>query len=383
MSVTGDAMYIKKMNKALVLNTIRNNTPISRAKVSKITGLNKGTVSNLVSELIHNDLVYETGTGKSSGGRRPIMLMFNERCGYAIGIDIGVNYIFGLLTDLSGKIITKKEISLSVTDYQSVKENIYTVIDFLINQTPSSTYNIIGIGVSVPAIVSNEGFVLFAPNLNWTNINLKHDLQQKYSLNVTVENEANAGAYGELKFGNKNHVETMIFISAGMGIGSGIIINDTLYKGINGFSGEVGHVSIENNGIVCTCGKKGCWELYASEKAILNKTKEVYQKEISFLELVEKAKKQDQKAIHIFNEIGKQLGIGISNVINIFNPDSVVIGNRIASSKTWIEDSLKETIKSRTLPFHQKEVEIRISNLGPYSIPLGVSYIMIEDFLKK
>src|SRR5690625_4337088 len=131
MAIKRDTIYIKKMNKALVLNTIRHNEPISRAMVSKKTKLNKGTVSSLVSELINDDLVYEIGAGESSGGRRPIMLMFNNRCEYAIGVDIGVNYVLGILTDLSGEIIIKKELSLDSTDVNFVKKKIYAIIEYL------------------------------------------------------------------------------------------------------------------------------------------------------------------------------------------------------------------------------------------------------------
>src|SRR5699024_4311009 len=122
------------------------------------------------------------------------------------------------------------------------------------------------------------------------------DIKQKYGLPVAVENEANAGAYGEISLGKKRHIETMIFLSVGMGIGGGIIINDTLFKGINGFSGEVGHVSIENDGIRCTCGKTGCWELYASEKAVIRMSKDAYSKNITLEDLVNKAKQHDSKA---------------------------------------------------------------------------------------
>src|SRR5699024_9877329 len=141
---------IKNGNKSIVLETIMNHSPISRANIADKTGLNKGTVSSQVSELLDEDLIYEKGPGKSSGGRKPVILLFNEVAGYSIGIDIGVNYIFGMLTDLKGNVCQKKSLTFNELSFDGIKATLFKIVDFLIASAPSSRYGIVGVGIGVP-----------------------------------------------------------------------------------------------------------------------------------------------------------------------------------------------------------------------------------------
>nr|WP_090892362.1 ROK family transcriptional regulator [Evansella caseinilytica] len=381
MSITGDQTYIKQMNKNLVLHSIRREAPLSRAQVSLSTGLNKGTVSSLVAELIDENLVYEIGPGKSSGGRRPVMLMFQNKAGASIGIDIGVNYISGVLTDLNGNVLEKKETALQNTNYRLVFAEIVKITEDLIAVAPATPYGVVGIGVGVPGIVDDHGNILLAPNLDWQDVRLKEEMEDYFQLPVTVENEANAGAYGEMTFGQGKDSDTMLFFSVGIGIGSGIIVDKSIFRGTKGFAGEVGHMSVEMNGAKCSCGNRGCWELYASEKAIENEAKNFYNEELRLEDLLKKADEKEAGAIRIFHGVGENLGIGIANMINVYNPDLVVIGNRIAKSKLWIENPLKRAVETRALPFHQQNVKIAFSEMNSDGIALGAAYLMVETFL--
>ncbi|MED3647954.1 ROK family transcriptional regulator [Halalkalibacterium halodurans] len=383
MSVTGDQRFIKQMNKQIVLQTIRKEAPLSRAQVSLTTGLNKGTVSSLVAELIADNLVYEVGPGESSGGRRPVMLMFQNKAAFAIGINIAVNYLSGVLTDLVGNVLEKVEWSLHVKEFDHVNQQMVQLIEQLMKAAPPSTYGIIGIGVAVPGIVNEEGDVLFAPNLNWREIPLKKQLEEHFQLPIAVENEANAGALGEKVFGKGKESENMIFFSIGIGIGSGIIFGNSLYRGKGGYSGEVGHMSIETNGPLCTCGNKGCWELFASEKAVLQQGEALYEEVLTLDDLFEKARKGEQTAIDLFQKIGVYLGTGIANMINALNPELVVVGNRMVKGRPWLEHSLKQTVADRALSFHAEQVSVEFSDLNENGISLGVSYLLIDSFLEK
>src|SRR5690625_922221 len=248
---TWNQHIVKRENKKLVLNSIKEQAPISRADIANITGLNKGTVSSLVSDLINENLINESGPGESSGGRRPVMLSFNKTAGYSIGINLDVNYILGVLTDLDGNIVFENSVKINHDKFQVVKEILFEMIDLLIESAPPSPFGIIGIGIAVPGIVNNRGMLLLAPNLNWTNIDLKDIVEQKYGLPVSIENEANAGAFGELKFGLGSNSRNIIYVSVGIGIGVGLILNGELFKGYNGFSGEIGHMTIKYDGKDC------------------------------------------------------------------------------------------------------------------------------------
>ncbi|THE12495.1 ROK family transcriptional regulator [Bacillus timonensis] len=378
-TMTWNQQVVKKNNKALVLQLIIEKEPISRADIAQVSGLNKTTVSTLVTELLEEDLIFESGPGASSGGRRPVILHFNKDAGYAIGVDIGVNYVLSVLTDLKGNILIEKNQTVTRTSYATIMSIVQDMIQSLMTEMPKSRYGIVGIGVGVPGIVNNEGAILLAPNLGWSNIQFKEDLEKLYKVPVIIENEANAGAVGEQQFGAGQDQDNILYISAGIGIGVGIFVNRALYKGKSGFSGEMGHMIIDMNGKRCNCGSRGCWEAYASEQALLEMSDSSVE---SLEELIQLAINGDKKAKELFEMIGNYLGFGINNIINTFNPEQVIIGNRLALAKEWIEEPIRNTIEKHTLSYHQNNLLLNFSKLGKYSTSLGVSAFVVDNFIK-
>ncbi|MFP7297065.1 ROK family protein [Neobacillus niacini] len=377
---------VKISNKARILQTIKGEAPISRADLSIQLGLAKGTVSSLVNELIDEKMCYEMGPGKSSGGRRPVMLLFNERAGYSIGIDLGVNYILGVLCDLSGNIVIETMKPMNNMEYGETLKTIKEVIKTLAASSPESHYGVVGIGIGVPGIVSGDGQnILLAPNLGWKNVNLKQDIADEFNLPVIIENEANAGACGEKHFGAGKEYDHVIYVSAGIGLGVGFILEGSLYRGANGFSGEMGHMIIDINGNKCNCGSVGCWELYASEQALLNGAKELSlfdQEEPLSLETLCKLASDHEEIRDLFKNIGKYLGIGINNIINIFNPQQIIIGNRLSIAEEWLLPSIREVVESHTLKQSAPNLQINFADLKSYSTAVGISTFVTEDFLK-
>ncbi|WP_095742991.1 ROK family transcriptional regulator [Sediminibacillus massiliensis] len=383
---TWNQFVVKKGNKSLVLDMIKEYAPLSRADIAQRTGLNKGTVSSLVNELLEEQLISESGPGESSGGRRPVMLLFNHIAGYSIGIDLGVNYILGVLTDLQGNIQHEKKIYYKRISYQESLTQLFEMINHLISVAPPSPYGIIGIAVGVPGTVSNSGEVLLAPNLGWKNVHLKTILERKFRLPITIENEANAGGYGEKKFGAGKDYNNLVYVSAGIGIGVGLILNEKLYKGRNGFSGELGHMTIQAEGRECRCGNRGCWELYASEQALLLEADKAGIQPSkadgwTLEDLIEEAENGNEEIIRLFEKTGDYLGIGLNNIINIFNPEQIIIGNRMALSEEWLMKTLEQRMVSHTLWFQHKDLHIDFAELSTYSTALGVSALSVERFL--
>lgn len=390
MKQTGDLFLVKKLNKSIVLDTIRAESPISRAKVSEMTGLNKTTVSSLVNELTGEHLVHELGPGESSGGRKPLMLLFNERAGHAIGIDVRIDAISAVLTDLQGTIRERYTSKLVSTKADDVQESIVRCVKDLSAKAPESPYGIVGVGVGVPGIVGEFGNVLFAPNLHWSNVPLQSRLAEELGLPVVIDNEANAGAVGEQRFGAGRDVRNLLYISVSHGIGTGIILDGALYRGPSGFAGEAGHFSIKADGPLCSCGNKGCWELYASENALLREGKRLSSvqpflrdNEIGLEDLLALADKDAPGVREAFAELGHYLGVGIANLINIFNPQRVVVGNRIALAEERIAAALTETVKERSLSFHHAKVSIEFSKLRLDANALGAAYFALQQFLDK
>ncbi|MBQ4899712.1 ROK family transcriptional regulator [Paenibacillus sp. Marseille-P2973] len=383
MKITGDQQLIKKMNKSIVLDTIRQRQPLSRADISAGIGLNKATVSSLVSELIDSNLVTEIGPGESSGGRKPTLLLFNKNAGFAIGIDIRVSDLLAILVDLEGNVLHEKNVPLTDFSPETVLEQIRKTILLLKRKLPESPYGIVGIGIGVPGLVNEKNRVVSAPNLGWDNVDLAGALAAEFSDNIHIDNEANAGAIGEKLYGAGRDSLNLIYLSLGVGIGSGIIVGGELYRGTSNFSGEVGHMTIAENGPLCRCGNRGCWETLASEKALLDRAAALDgDGEAPDLESIMKAAKQgDSAAVSLLNEIGSQLGVGLANLVNILNPELIVIGNRLSLAGELFEDAMLRTIESRSLSYHRKKTHVDFAKLGIRSTALGAASMPITAFL--
>ncbi|MFT0801770.1 ROK family transcriptional regulator [Bacillus swezeyi] len=379
---TADQALVKKMNKALILEQIIANAPISRAKLSEITGLNKSTVSSQVSSLLQKEMISETGRGESSGGRRPVMLKFNRKAGYAVGVDIGTNYMIVVLTDLEGNIIEHKERDLDEEDIPATEQALIELVGLAIEKMPPSPYGLAGIGVCVPGLVDNAQQVVFTPNKPIHLIELKNLLEEKFNVPIFIENEANAGALGEKEYGDARHLEHAVFVSINAGIGLGILMNGKLFRGVEGFSGEAGHMSIDFNGPACRCGNKGCWELYASEKAVFSSF--LSDKEAPLHQIVkERADRDDPNMLKTFETFGFYIGVGLLNIIKTLNPGTIILRNTIVESYPMIVDSIKKTISSRSAKEALADYQLKISSLGRIASSLGVSRIVIERFLEQ
>ncbi|AUJ62484.1 MULTISPECIES: xylose repressor [Bacillus amyloliquefaciens group] len=375
-----DQAFVKKVNQKLLLNEILKNSPISRAKLSEMTGLNKSTVSSQVNTLMKENLVFEIGQGQSSGGRRPVMLVFNKKAGYSVGIDVGVDYINGILTDLEGTIVLDQHHHLECNSPEITKDILIEMIHHFIANMPQSPYGLIGIGICVPGLIDKNQKIVFAPNSNWRDIDLKSFIQKKFNVPVFIENEANAGAYGEKVFGAARNHDNMIYASIGTGIGIGVIINNDLYRGVGGFSGEMGHMTIDFNGPKCSCGNRGCWELYASEKALI-KSLQTKEKKVSTQDIIDLAHLKDIGTLHALQNFGFYLGIGLTNILNTFNPQAIILRNSIIESHPIVLHSIKSEVSSRVYSQLDNSYELLPSFLGKNAPALGMSSIVIDHFL--
>jgi glucokinase-like ROK family protein len=389
MIITGNLGLVKKINKYTVLNIIRNKKMISRAQIAKVAGLNKATVSSLVDELIAEDLVFESGTGVSTGGRRPLMLKFNVEAGSLVGVDLGVDYIYVVLTNLNAKILWEKRVSFKTnkTAQDSIVEQMVQLIEEAINYAEDTPHGVMGIGIGVPGIVNTEkGTILIAPNLYWDNVSFTSILKEHFpDYYLTVENDAKLAALGEKWFGAGRKYSNLVYITASTGIGAGIILNDQLYSGIEGLAGEIGHNTIEVNGFKCSCGNYGCWEMYASEKYIryrleaVNRSAEL--ENFSIDHLCTLANQGDKEIQEILFEVGTYLGVGIVNIINSYNPEAVIIGSALGRAGEWVLDPAKKVVHDRLLIKNSNYPFITNSELDEKSCVIGAVSSSLERIL--
>lgn len=347
-----DVHDVRDINQSVFLHLIRKRQPVSRADISKLTGLRAGTVSAIVNRLIKSNLVYEGTEGPSSGGRRPKNLYINAESFYVLAVDIGVLDTVFAVSDFNGRILQQKSI-LTEGDPESFLRKLADQIGALIkNQYPRARFG--AVGVSVPGLIDREtGTVEVSPNLEWQNVPLRQILEARLELPVYVENDANAAAFSELWYGpaQDTNVGTLLFILVVEGLGTGLIIDGELHVGSRLGLGGFGHMSIDPNGELCSCGRRGCWETFASERATVERFHRVTAKQglplVSLTDLIALANKHDEMALQSLIITAEYLGEGISNLVHGIYPETVVVGGKITAAWPLIEPIIRKRLRSR------------------------------------
>jgi predicted NBD/HSP70 family sugar kinase len=342
-------------------------------------------VSNHVRTLIKKGFVIETKKGISSGGRKPIQLMINPHKAYIFSIEIEVNQIKIVMFDLEIKVITKSIIPITYKDdYQKTLEQVFFEMDKMREEKNLKLDNLLGIGVAVPGLIDKEkGILEFAPNLGWKNVYILKIFKDKFNLPVILDNEAKAAAIGEREFIYPK-MDNMVFISINEGIGCGVILNGELYRGASGNAGEFGHIIIDTNGPECHCGNRGCWETLASESYIVNRylKSSNSNKELTKEKIYQLGKNGDKKIIEIFNEAGKNIGVGLVNIVNGLSPELLVIGGGIVEIKDYVYEEIIKKLEESALSISYKKVEIKFSELAGLAAVYGMADLIINERIK-
>ena len=265
--ITGDGAYIKKINRSLILSKIIECGMISRADLSKITGLNKATISVQVADLLDEDLIYETKLEHNVVGRRPIMLSINKSAGYVLGIDLDYKHIQYTVSDLGGNPVRYDSIALETDNYEDIVRLLIKHIKEYKSNYSNSRYGMVSVMIGIHGTVNKDESIYFVPTYQWQNKSLKADLSKELNIDISIQNNANLSAYAERVY--KHHESNnLLCIMLSSGIGAGIMIDGKLHKGFHGYAGEMGHMIISKDGEACRCGNHGCWELYSSEPSL-------------------------------------------------------------------------------------------------------------------
>ncbi len=383
-----DAPAMRRINRATVLQFIRDQRTTSRIDIAQMTGLNKATVSYIVDELIRENWVQEIGYGTSTGGRKPILLRFNANSAYAIGVDIESEMIKTVVCNIRGEVAFKQEAVLPKLTVdgkhhwlQSIAEEIKTAIA----STPTSPHGLIGIALALPGLVNSEtGTIATLHQVPIQDWNIQKTLTDELKLPIYIENSANCGAWFEYIRGNSKE-ESLVFINAGAGIGTGIIINGQLFKGKNGIAGEFGHTTIFPMGERCVCGNYGCWEEYASERSLFRYIIEAGGNVDEFIEvpslihfILNEAHADNRYYIRALNTLGQYLGIGIANIINALSPDRISLGGTISQAATFILPEIERMFHYRVFPSNR---ETQVTIAGANSVAIGAATLIIHQTL--
>lgn len=328
---------IKAINRVNVINTIKDRGETTKLEIARLLGISLPTVTTNVNSLMEEGIIEAAGTAESTGGRKPLVLKFVPDSRFSFGVEITPETVKVALLNLDAEVVDKQSFryagSGSVPD--SFKEMLSSVKDRILALAEKHGIpheKVLGVGLALPGLVDEEHKVLeHAPNIGIKDFGFD-DFEKNLGWPVYIENEANVGAYAEIVAGHAKGNENVVYISVTEGIGTGIMINGRIYKSHHKKAGEFGHMRISDEARVCNCGRSGCWELYASKKAMMRYVKEAAGLTLSSFEEVFSA--LSEKVPHVDEAIEKymvQLFIGIENIILGLNPEYVIIGGELGA----------------------------------------------------
>ncbi|MEH7415208.1 ROK family transcriptional regulator [Neobacillus drentensis] len=376
--LTGDTSLIKKMNRSLILSKIIEHKSISRAEIAKVTGLNKATISVQVSELLDNALIVESQLEHKSLGRRPIMLSINKKAGFALGIDLDKTTITFTLTDLNGCPVHMDVIDLPISNYEIIFDILSHKIKDYQSKCEQTEYGLIGVVIGIHGIVDTDEIIYFVPQHGWKNKNLKKDLENNVGIKIYIENNANLCAFAE-KVYKHHHSNNLLSVSLYSGIGLGFMINGKLLKGVHGYAGEIGHMIIVPNGLPCSCGSLGCWEQYASENSLTRRISHDLQKlDLSFEDIQNGLDEKEPTICKEMDEFILYLSFGLNNLINLYNPEILVVNSELLRLYPNAVEELKAHFSSRISHYS----ELLISEFGKKACIMGACALGIQKFLE-
>ncbi|WP_033151671.1 ROK family transcriptional regulator [Pseudobutyrivibrio ruminis] len=383
---------LTEMNRSAIVRILQQREVCTRAEIAKMMGLTQASITKLVAYLIDMGIVSEVGIVKGNGNRRSIGLRLNAEKNLVLGVKFS-RHVFAIgVFDISGKLYTQSETEFSLDENTG---KVLTAMKDQIRKLLDEYENVVAIGLALPGpYLRKEGRIAMVTRMpSWHNINFIDEFKNEFDKPVFIEQDANAGALAEWWFGDHGRpLSSLTYFLVGEGVGSGVVDHDSLLLGYQGIASEVGHISIDFNGSTCECGNKGCLELYCSTMALLKKAekelpelfKEKYEnRSEAVARIVEAARKGNEKAIRVLQEIATYIGYGCVTLINAYDPEIIVIGDSVSQGDEFLLPTIKKIVEERTIPEVSSKVRIEISRLKVDPTLYGAAAIATDRVLRK
>lgn len=386
----------KERKNLAILEVVRKNGPISRTDISKVTELNIVTVSNYINHYIKKGLVLEGELDESSGGRKPVLVELNSKAGYIVGVGLNMMSMVGVLVDLEINVISEIRRERAPENSESVIQSMVNLAEEIIAKAEIDKSKIVGVGVGVPGIIDERGRTIRWPQSIGRKdlsvcLSIKDSFEKRLSIPTFVENDANAAVLGEKWLGLDRDVRHMIYMFSG--VGCGILVNGDIYRGTSGAAGELGIASASAdlqyaNSLSTQLGR---WEMDIGMTAIAKERIKKGEKtaikdyangdleKVHFKHIIQAVKEKDDLALKVVEEAGKNLGKKIAFLVNLLNPEIVVIGGGIEDCGAPLLDTIKATVKEWAVEEASSQVKIIPSAFGENAVALGVVGIVARE----
>lgn len=380
---------VMNMNRIMVIQYLQRNGVCSRAQISNAIGLTQASISKMTANLIQYNIIQEVGSFIGKSGRRSKGIMLSPNLGRVIGVklsrrsfSVGVFDFTGILADSHSE--TFSETAHIVDVIEKIKS---VILEYL-----KKFHNILAIGIAVPGpFLQKEGKILLMTEMpDWKSISLKEAFQGFCDVPIIIRHDANSGALAEWWFTSqcKKRKGTLIYFLAGEGVGAGVIVNGNILMGDQGIAGEIGHVSIDIDGRRCACGNRGCLEMYCSSLALVKGAQTALQSDnqsilnrfhpLNAESIFAAMDQNDPLAVQLVKQAGTYLGYGVVNLINVYNPSTIVIGDEMAHGGNLLLDSVKSVVQERVLSELSGKVTIELSTFQHDPILYGAAAIAID-----
>jgi predicted NBD/HSP70 family sugar kinase len=391
------------LNKIKIIKNLYQKGANTASEICAEVGISLPTVNSLLSDLIENGEVIKQGRAESQGGRKPDLYRLAEDAFYVLSVDLSkFNLNLGLYSCTQQLAFPKESKKLSLNNEAETFELICTYIEDYLTRSGLEATKVIAIGISMPGLVDSIGGVNYT-YLRFGKKTLLENLEARFHKKIFMENDARAMTLAEFKYGSEHNYKNVLGLFIGWGIGLGIIIDGKIYQGASGFAGEFSHSPIfESRDVTCTCGKKGCLEAVASGTAIVKKAEQAilldkdgilartvrdHQGELEPGLVVEAALAGDQRAITILSEAGLDLGRGISMLIQLLNPELIIIGGSIAEANQYLITPIQQALNIYSMAKSREKTKLSLYQLGEDVGLLGgvavVNEKLFEDVINR
>ena len=388
-------------NKVRILDLLRELGQVSRPLLSQVLEINLPTISHLTKELLDAGLIRGSGFEKSDGGRRAELLILNPEFATAIGLELSLTGIRGVLADLGGHVLFREEGPARVPNSRDeIVGAVLAVAEALLARAPAGRKPV-GVGLGVAGLTDESGRISrkFPHREHWNEVPLAPLLERRLGLPALLENDVQAATLAERRHGAARDAENMLYLHIGHGIACGIVASGRLYTGATRNAGEFGHTIVDPNGPICYCGNYGCLESLASPSAILERTLQAIRKGVqsslggassSNLRAISAdavflaASQGDRLASNVVTQAAEYIGLGLANLVNFFNPEIVVFGGAVlVRGHQGFNEAIERTFRSRVLPILQQQTRTVTSMLGRDAAAVGGSMLIFEDLFER
>lgn len=393
---SADRELIRGINQSLLLNLIREQGPISRPQLAALSGMSQVTVIKITNNLIDRQFIVEKEYAESTGGRRAGLLEIHPEGGFAIGLIPQRNSLNGVMLNLHSDLVYSRQWSIPFRDnYAQAIDLIGQCVEEMVQESGIRREKIIGVGLGMAGLIDAEnGYCIDSRMLNWQNVAISRPLEERLDMPVFLDNDVNCLAIYEKLFGLGQPYHHFLVVAIGNGVGMGIIINDDLYHGAFGGAGELGHIAVSTEGRFCECSNQGCLETYISDRGIVSNYLEYVQattysldgaiQEPTAFEVVERARNGDEAAIAAIQRAGILLGVSLANLVNIFNPECIVLSGPDTDASMLAGDLLLEpmqqSLKQHTFSQIARDLCVKVERLGFESWARGAGSLVLRHF---